>query len=519
MSHHDSNKPNTVSIILWAATGVLAVGMLFARAVFSEYLWLTILVGVLLVVSLGALVYHNRKSLRGRSAAFGLNTVMTTLLVVSIIGVLNFLVSRYPAKIDMTKNKVHTLSDQTSKLVKDLKKPVKAVYFSKINQREQVRPLLENLKGMNPKFEVEYVDPDKEPARARQVGIKKYGTLQLTVGTKENKIEDANEEKVTNALIKLLKDKSLTICAITDHGEKKFSSNEADGYDVARKMLGNQSYEVKDLSLMQEQKIPDSCEAIALMGPQKSLFEPEVGAVREYLADGGHAIIAMDINVKGGHETSPELIKLLAEWHVRPTQALIVDPLSRMLGVDAAVPIVATYSKDSPVTKDFQMSCYFPFARPLEIIPDPPAGMNVKWIAQTTPKSWAETDFKELASGKVQYSAGRDKQGPVNIAVTVDGKLKDSKATRNTRMVVFGTSNFATNNYSRFGGNMDFFLNAASWVMQDENLISIRAKEDGPGKIELSQKQGQFIFILTVILIPLIVAVAGIVIWVYRKRL
>ena len=55
--------------------------------------------------------------------------------------------------------------------------------------------------------------------------------------------------------------------------------------------------------------------------------------------------------------------------------------------------------------------------------------------------------------------------------------------------------------------------------MEDESLISIRAKEEGPGKVELSQKSGAFIFLLTVIVVPLLIAVAGLVIWIFRRRL
>src|SRR5690606_30547776 len=121
-------------------------------------------------------------------------------------------------------------------------------------------------------------------------------------------------------------------------------------------------------------------------------------------------------------------------------------------------------------------------------------------------------------SGKAELNQG-DKAGPHNAAVAVEGKLKDSKATKNTRLVVFGTSYFATNNYSRRGSNLDFFLNAASWLMEDENLISIRSKEDGPGKVELSQKQGIIIFWLTILVMPVLISGTGIAVWARRRKL
>jgi ABC-type uncharacterized transport system involved in gliding motility auxiliary subunit len=508
--------------ILWAATGILLIGMLIARAVFPELLWLTAAVGIPLVVALGLLIRENKTALRSRSAAYGLNSAVTVVLVIGIIGVLNFLGSRYPLKADWTKNKLHTLSEQTVKLVKGLQKPIKAVLYAKLGEREKFRPLLDNYKGLNPKFEVEYVDPDREPTRAKQANIRKYGTLQLIASqgeaTRESKVEELTEEKLTNALIKLLKEKSPTLCAITGHGEKSFNAADAEGYQAVSKALGDQSYTVKELSLMQEGKVPEYCDAIAVMGPSKSFFEAEIKTLKAYLENGGRALIALDINVKGG-EYAPELMPVLEGWNVKPSWAVIVDPLSKMLGVDAAVPIVATYSKEHAITRDFQANSFFPFARPLDIVPGAPQGMTVQWLGQTTPKSWAVTDSKQLTSGQIRLTEGQDEKGPLNVAIAVDGKQKDSKATRNTRLVVFGSSLFATNNYSRFGGNLDLFLNATSWLMEDESLIAIRAKEDGAGKIELSQKAGTSIFLLSVIIVPLLISVGGIVNWVRRRKL
>jgi ABC-type uncharacterized transport system involved in gliding motility auxiliary subunit len=516
----NSNKKSGFNLtsLLWIAAGVLMIGLLFARAIYPEILALTVLVAVPLLVVLGILVKENQKALKSRTAAYGLNSAITVLLVLGIIGVLDFITSRYPYKIDLTKNKTHTLSDQTVKLVKGLQKPVKATFFSTSQQREQFRGLFDNYKNLNPKFEVEFVNPDREPTRTRQAGIRKPGTLQLMVGARDTKIEDINEEKITNSLIKLLKDKSPTLCVTTGHGEKNFAGQEAEGYSVVKKALNDQAYEVKDLNLIQESKIPESCDALAIMGATKAFFEPEVKLIKNYLDNGGRALVAVDINLKGG-EFAPELFPVLQEWHIKPMTAMIVDPFSRLLGADASISLLSTFSKENPITQDFQANCLLPFTRPLEVIPGAPAGMNVKWLAQTNPKSFAVTNLQELAKGEARFVPGKDKMGPLNAAIVVEGKQKDSKATKNTRLVVFGSSFFATNNFSRFVGNLDFFLNSVSWVMEDESLISIRAKEDTAGKVELSQKSGTFIFLLTVVLIPLVIAACGLGIWIIRRRL
>lgn len=514
-------KNNLVGTLLWIAAALLALGLLFARSVYPELVWLTIALGIPLLAALGELIRRNRAALRSRQAAFGLNSAVTATLVIAIVGVLNFMSARYPFKADLTKNRANTLAEQTVKLVKGLNREVKATLFAKMQQKEQLRPLLENYKALNPKFELDFVDPDREPTRAKQVGIKKYGTLHLAAGGRDAKVEEVTEEKITNALIKLLKDRTPTLCSITGHGEKSFASQEAEGYSAVKKSLSEQSYETKDLNLVQEAKdgkIPETCDAIAVLGPTKSFFDPEVKMVSDYLANGGRAIFALDLNVRGG-EFAPELFPVLKAWFVKADWGVIVDPLSRMLGVDAAVPIVATYSKEHPITRDFQPNSFFPFARPLEVLPGAPAELKTSWIAQTTPKSWAVTDPKQLASGEVKFTEGKDRAGPLTVAIAVEGKQKDSKAPRATRIVAFATSHFATNNYSRFGGNLDFFLNAASWLMEDESLISIRAREDESSKIELSQKAGTTVFYVTVVLIPLLIAISGLVIWLRRRKL
>jgi ABC-type uncharacterized transport system involved in gliding motility auxiliary subunit len=198
---------------------------------------------------------------------------------------------------------------------------------------------------------------------------------------------------------------------------------------------------------------------------------------------------------------------------------LIVDPFSRALGVDAAVPILATYSKENPITRDFQTNTFFPFSRPLESVSGGTPGLNVQWLAKTNPKSWAVMDLASISKGAIQFNPGKDKSGPLTVAMAVEGKQKDSKATKNTRLVVFGSSQFANNQYARFGGNLDFFMNSVSWAMQDESNISIRAKQEGPGKVEMTQKQATVIGLITVFVLPILIAVAGIVIWVLRKRL
>jgi len=455
---------------------------------------------------------------KNRTLAFGTQSITTTLLVLAIVGVVNFLAVQYPKRIDLTKNKINTLSGQSVQVVQGLKSEIKATAFVKAEQREAIRSLFSNYQALNPKFTVEYVDPDKEPARTQQAGVKALGTILLKSGDKEARIDSLTEEKLTNELIKLTRARSIVVCWITDHGEKDFKANTQEGYTAAAKSLTNQSYEIIPLQLVTSGKIPEACSAIIVMGPTKGFFPQETKIISDYLKQGGKALFALDLHVQGNPlDPSPEMVGIVKEWMIEPQLALVIDPVSRVLNYEPTMPLIATFAKDSEITKGLQKNSLFPLTRPLTLGKNPPATLKLKWLLQTTPNSWGETNMKSLNQGEVRFDEG-DMRGPVYVAASAEGKL-NSKAPKDSRLVVFGTSNFASNQFIRFGNNLDLFANAVSWVIHDDSLISIRSNDDAGGLIQLSQSQGTIVFYITVIFAPLLTGLAGLLIWMRRRKL
>ena len=461
---------------------------------------------------------NQKKDLNKRALSVGVNSVFITVVVIALVGVINFLASRYPQKLDLTKNKIHTFSDQSDKIMHGLKSDVTATFFADVGSKEKYRPIFDNYKKLSSKFKLEVVDPTKEPIRTKEMGIKKMETLVLGYQGKTTKLEEITEEKITNALIKLAKEGKTMVCTTVGHGEPSFTNTLAEAFQAAKKGLEDQTYDVKEITLAQEPKVPADCSVLVMMGANKALFPAEVKMLNDYLDNGGSLVVAVDAAIAQVDQTK-EMKALLTPWGIELKSGLVIDPSSRRMNVDVSVPIISQFNNDHSITKGFDQKCYFPLSRPLDLVNPTPAGIQATWLAKTSPEAWGETDMASIAKGAVQYNAGVDLQGPVATAVAASGKKKDSKAPRETRIVVFGSSQFANNNYSRFGGNLDFFLNSVSWAIADESMISIRAKEDDAGKVELSQNQGIAIFWVSVVIVPLMIAIAGIVIWVRRKKL
>jgi ABC-type uncharacterized transport system involved in gliding motility auxiliary subunit len=401
---------------------------------------------------------------------------------------------------------------------------VKGVFYGTPGQREESRKLLEGYREANPELSIEYVDPNKEPTRVRQSGIRRLPTLALASGERTEKVDDLSEEKITNALIKLGKEKPQTICATTGHGELSLGSNDPEGAGVLKKLLEDQSYEVSEVNLAQETQVPAKCEMLAILGPTRGFTPAEVRIVDAYLADGGRALVTLNADFEKDVFSS-ELDNVLAKWTIQPERALAFDMQSRQFGRDAGVPVAINISRDHATTKGMYadrpgeaVAVAFPIARPITLKGGAPAGLNVQRLARTSPQSWGERDLAGIKTGQARPDPS-DLQGPLTLAVAAEGKLKDSKATRNTRLAVLASTLMASNAGIAMAYNADFTLNSFSWLLEDENLISIRAKDPEAGRVELSSTAGSIIFLATVIALPLLIAAAGVTIWIFRRKL
>ena len=87
------------------------------------------------------------------------------------------------------------------------------------------------------KIGITYLDPDKNPAVTKQYGVTTYGTIVLESGSKETKIQNATEENLTNALLKVTRDEQKVIYFLEGHGENQIDSTENEGHGTAKKDL------------------------------------------------------------------------------------------------------------------------------------------------------------------------------------------------------------------------------------------------------------------------------------------
>src|SRR5258708_9523442 len=124
------------------------------------------------------------------------------IIVIAILGLLNFLANRYNKSVDTTSNKRFSLSDQTKKVVSGLQQDAKITYFDQTKNFQQAKDLLDRYEVLSHKLSVDYVDPDKKPQIAKAMRIHSYGTVLVNAGRREKAARTVTPDAVTSASVR-----------------------------------------------------------------------------------------------------------------------------------------------------------------------------------------------------------------------------------------------------------------------------------------------------------------------------
>ena len=82
---------------------------------------------------------------------------------------------------------------------------------------------------------------------------------------------------------------------------------------------------------------------------------------------------------------------------------------------------------------------------------------------------------------------------------------------------MIGDSDFANNKYIAEYGNSDLLLNTLNWLAGKEEMIGIRSKPVDRREIQLTPVKLKFILYSCVIILPLLIIIAGVVVWLKRR--
>jgi len=537
---------NTIlGVVGWIGTLLVFAGVVIRlfRPQWDQYAYWAA-VGGLVCVGLYTLSQWREigRSFQKRETKLGAMMSISVIAVLAILVGINYAVSRRDKRWDLTAAGSFTLSEQTVKVLNGLKTPVKVLVFEAPGNFQRFRDAFGMYTNASSNIQVEYVDMDKEPIRAREYDIAAPGTVVMEYAGRREKVMSDREQELTNNLIKVTTGRQTKAYFVQGHGERDTLGNDRAGYTSVVDVLKRDNYTVEKIALAQmPEGVPADASVLIIAGPTTDYFKPEVDAIRTYLRKGGKALFMLDPVIGEGAHPTPQIEALLKEWGISLGHDIVIDAsgMGKMFGGDATVPVVITYPSH-PVTENFDLLTAFPLAQSVKGEAGAELGLaNTQNLLQTSERSWSEADLKSLMAGKVALDeAAGDHKGPITIALSLSMDAPDAPAPATPdkpadgakpatgedapkkpqmRVMVVGDSDFASNAAAGIQGNADLFVNMANWLTQQEDLISIHPRDAGDRRVTMTADQQRNLLWLSLLVIPGLILGSGVYTWSKRR--
>ncbi len=472
------------------------------------------LAGVAFVAAIVLDPARARRALTGRQARHGSNALLISLGVLGILILLNILAFANPLRADLTEDQQYTLAPETALTLAALpdQTVIQGFYTSDLERaRENIRPLLEEYQLQSDgRLSYEFIDPVKNPLLARQLGVERDGSLVVTVGDRSEVVSNPTEAEITGALVRLSNPEPRSVYLLTGHGEVDVEDSGNSGYSQIRDALTSKNYTVNTLNLLSDPTVPAEAMAVIVAGPTFGLSQVEVDALRAYVDGGGSLVLLLQptAETQAGQPGDPLLTYLEETWGVRVQDDLIVEPRSSSY----LVAVSFGYGEHAITARMQNLTPVFPGARSLTL--GGVDGVTQTALVTTSDISWGETDMGFLQTQALpEFDEAVDMAGPLTVAATAEN------STTGARLVVFGDSDFGANNWLIQPGNRELLVNSIDWAAEQENLIDLTPRTTTQRLVIPPSVQMQgLILLVSVVLVPGSVIVAGIVVWLRRRR-
>jgi len=455
---------------------------------------------------------------RVRIFRYGGNTLAMVLLATAVLVIANLLSGRLKVRWDLTESGIHTLSEQTKNVLASLQGPVKVTgFYSDFSQpsRQRAEDLLREYQAQTDRLQVEFVNPDQQPGRARELGIQQDAVLILQSGDRRQDVITPTEAQITGALLKLGGGAQPSVYFLAGHGERSVDDSSGTGYSIIKSALERDNFKVQSLNLAttadeswkQGVLVLNSGSRVSNVGgrvqvlPASPLLPQEVEKVQVFLKEGGRALFLL------APGADPSYAALLSGYGLRTPEGLVLDPVS--LG-DLSTPAVQRPAT-STVTEGLPLTI-FPQATALLEAGEKPQDVITQPLMESSGESWLETDPRVA-----RFDEGTDTKGPLRLAVTAEGPGTGEK--RGRAVIVASADAFANGVLQSFIGigNQDFFLNSVNWLAQQEAAIGIRPRESQEPTVLLTPGQQLLVLATSVLLFPALILFWGIGTWWSRR--
>ncbi|MDI6618539.1 MAG: GldG family protein [Clostridiales bacterium] len=468
-------------------------------------------------------------SFKNKKFRYGGYATAITAVALAILIIINLLVGKLNLKVDLTKNKLFSLSEQTYNVLDKLNKNVTIYVFDEAGkENETIKEIADKYAARSKKIDVQFKDPIKYPQFANKYASNgnsvNVDSIVVESGSKFKLINSTDlvnysydqsgqpqadslaiEQRITGAITYVTSNENSVIQVLQGHEETSLP-------DEVTGQLENQNYTIKNINLLTKDAKLDPKATLVIASPKRDLSTDETTAIRSFLSNGGRAIFLMDI-VK---EDMPNFASVLGSYGVGLDKVVVVEGDSNYIASNPIylLPKMESHDIVNPL-KSANVAVLIPGAQAIKTLNVKKSSITIEPILTTSSNSWGKKNLEATTSDK---EAG-DSTGPFNIAVAITDKSDDT-AKGDTKLVVVSNGIFLNSQFinATRGGNTDLMTNSLNWLQDKEDTISVSPKSLDTTALNMSQLSRLVYSGITVIIIPAVIIIWGVTVWLRRKR-
>ena len=483
-----------------------------------------------------------------RRAGIRFGVTLQILLACVLLGAVNYAGFHYYLRSDWSPAQKYRLGEQTRGVLGALPAPATVyVFFSPTTAAPgfevygDVMNLLKEYQfAAGDKLTVEYIDPMRNLGRARElqarfefgpeenlvvvesggktkqisaVDMAEYDLIPQLSGDPPRVVAFKGEQALTSALIELGEATQRTVYFLQGQGEPRVGADST--LSLLQEYIARQGVRVAPLNLGVTGTVPEDAAGIFLAGPRYDLPPATAGLLGDYWTKDGRIMVLLDPAAE-----TPLLREFLVSAGITPLDDRVLRTVELGFATGIVRDVVGTFSAVNRVTRRLQgAEALLPGATCSLELDEKVKGTLVEPLITAEEPFWGERDHVTDESKGVAFEAGADTAAPLVVAAMAErGGVADEKVdVGSARLVVVGNSEFVSDGIVT-EPNLDFVLNALNWMLDRGHLAGIAPKTVRAFNLNLTDLETSRIALYTLVVIPAVAALAGVVVWWRRRR-
>jgi len=480
----------------------------------------------------------------------------SSLLVLAIALMCNYLAFRHYKRIDWTSSGIFTLSAKSRKVLHDLDRDVDVYLFLSQGEAayETSDELIKRYKAASSHFKTHYIDPDRNPSEFKLLA-QRFGILQGATATGESRadvaavvtrgdkswhvnredlegwdVSGAQEEDVqlnvkaeqalTGAIVQVVSGRPTKVCVTKGHVEWSLDEGDERTLSGLKNELRHDNISWEAFETLGKKEVPKGCDALFVIGPQRAFAEAEAKLVLDYVAGGGNALLTLDPVIDHDEIQLTGFEQPLAAFGVRLDRSLAIEVNQERLVSPNRVEFMITSFGDHVTTRPLKEGgrVVVALARSLSVTEH---SDKIEVLMRTSDQAFGATDISHVMNGQAAPAKGpSDIAGPLDLAMVV--RTKDEAAGKSAlggRLIVAGDSDFLQPGLLEARQFTNGFLASAwtGWLTQREALIEIAPKRVKGGNVMFTQDTLWALLFRVGVLLPGAALLLGVAVYFNRR--